>query len=80
VQGFWEKLMDFHALTAPNIANLSIFINGLLIVQQALFTMQTWSNILRLNESRDLFIYGIKKSNESFIFPKIALFGGIFIH
>lgn len=44
-----------------------------------LFTMQTWSNILKLNESRDLFLCVISENDEYFLFPKIALFGGVFI-
>jgi hypothetical protein len=36
VQGFWEELMNFHALTTPNIANFIQFFNELLAVQQAL--------------------------------------------
>ena len=30
--------MDFHALTAPNIVNYSLFFNNLLSVQQALIS------------------------------------------
>lgn len=44
-----------------------------------LFTMQTWSNILRLNESRDLFLYMLSEKEETLLLGKIALFGGAFI-
>ena len=41
-----------------------------------LFTMQTWSNILRFNESCDLFLYDISDKEETLLLDKIALFGG----
>jgi hypothetical protein len=44
-----------------------------------LFTMQTWSNILRLNESRDLFLYMVNEREETLLLSKAALFGGAFI-
>ena len=44
-----------------------------------LFTMQTWSNILRFNESRDLFLYEFSEQKETFLLGKTALFGGTFL-
>ena len=44
-----------------------------------LFTMQTWSNILKFNESRDLFLYTLSDHEETFLLKKIALFGGVFL-
>jgi hypothetical protein len=44
-----------------------------------LFTMQTWSNTLRLNESRDLFIYRLNGDKITNLVGRVALFGGIFI-
>jgi hypothetical protein len=44
-----------------------------------LFTMQTWSNILRFNESSDLFLYMLSEKEETLLLGKTALFGGAFI-
>lgn len=44
-----------------------------------LFTMQTWSNILRFNESRDLFLYEFSEQKETLLLDKTALFGGTFL-
>lgn len=44
-----------------------------------LFTMQTWSNILRLNESRGLFLYTLSEGKETLLLDKIDIFGGAFI-
>ena len=43
------------------------------------FTMQTWFNILRFNESRNLFLYTLSDQKETFLVEKIALFGGAFL-
>lgn len=45
-----------------------------------LFTMQPWSNFLRLNESRDLFLYMLSEREETLLLGKTALFGGAFFH
>jgi hypothetical protein len=44
-----------------------------------LFTRQTWSNIVRFNESRDLFLYILNGRDETLLLEKTALFGGAFI-
>jgi len=41
-----------------------------------LFTQQVWSNILKFNESRDLFVY-VFNGGETHLLNKIALFGGV---
>lgn len=44
-----------------------------------LFTMQTWSNLLKFDESRALYLFNLSDKEESFLLDKIALFGGTYI-